>query len=109
MAKVDRQGFKLVFAVVRTPTGKVLAQPFQIAWNSVRVVEQLLQLLTIDSQLLGDEGVVGVRPGGFLRRPLEVLFLLKVHELADAERAVGERPVHSIQTASINSRNVRPS
>ncbi|MCY1544379.1 hypothetical protein D9M68_802570 [compost metagenome] len=42
MAQVDRQGFQLVFAIVRTPAGKVLSQFFQVRWDSVRVVEQLI-------------------------------------------------------------------
>ncbi|MNR07711.1 hypothetical protein D3C85_1238410 [compost metagenome] len=85
--------------------GQVLAQLFQVVRYSIRVVEQMFQRLTINTKLLGDEGVVSVRPRRFFLRPFEVLLLLQVHKLADAERAVGECPAHTKQAAAIDFRD----
>lgn len=105
MPQVDRERLKLVLTTVGSPVREVLTQFLQIAGDLIGVVEQVLQRLAVDAQLFDDEGVVSVRPCGFLLRSFKISLMLQVHELADAKGAVGERPVHAKQAAAINFRN----
>ncbi|MNT53740.1 hypothetical protein D3C72_1908400 [compost metagenome] len=70
------------------------------------VAKEVFERVALDSECLHDEAVIGFWPGGLLDRPFEITLLLKIHELADAERAIGQRPVKPEKTASINSWNL---
>ncbi|MCY1408669.1 hypothetical protein D9M71_239950 [compost metagenome] len=70
------------------------------------VAKQVLKCFSGNAKGLCDEGVISVRPGGLFDWPFEIAFLLKIHELADAQRAVHQCPVDPVKAASIDSGDV---
>ncbi|MNL41067.1 hypothetical protein D3C87_1634580 [compost metagenome] len=106
MTEFGGERFKPMFAIVGAPIGEVAAQGFKVGRQASYIVaEEVFQCFAFDSKRTHDEAVIGFGPTGFLDWPLEIAFLLKVHQLTDAERAIGQRPVDSEKTTSIDPRN----